>query len=100
MLQVAGRLWHLVSVRGRLMQPLAALKDYFLLARGDFYQTLLTEVSDTRLWLCVALLTPAIHPCCPQIRACLLSAVPCKVALSRHSAMVCCEENAAGMQDR
>ena len=45
--QVAGRLWHLVSVRGGLTQHLAALKDYFLLARGDFYQVLLTEVTTS-----------------------------------------------------
>ena len=45
-LQVAGRLWHLVLVRGGLVQHLTALKDYFLLAKGDFYQALLSEVSN------------------------------------------------------
>ncbi|CAK0758510.1 hypothetical protein CVIRNUC_002625 [Coccomyxa viridis] len=41
--QVAGQLWHLVLVRGGLVQHLTALKDYFLLAKGDFYQALLSE---------------------------------------------------------
>ena len=45
-LQVAGQLWHLVLVRGGLVQHLTALKDYFLLAKGDFYQALLSEVSN------------------------------------------------------
>ena len=43
-LQVAGHLWHLVSVKAQLVQHLRALKDYFLLARGDFYQAWLSEV--------------------------------------------------------
>ena len=56
------------------MQHLAALKDHFLLARGDFYQVLLTEVSSMRLCAIVLLLAPAAHPCCPSMWACLLSA--------------------------
>lgn len=43
-LQVAAHLWHLVSVRAELLQHLTALKSYFLLARGDFYQAFLAEV--------------------------------------------------------
>lgn len=43
-LQVAAHLWHLVFVRAELLQHLTALKSYFLLARGDFYQAFLSEV--------------------------------------------------------
>ena len=62
MLQVAGRLWHLVLVCGGLVQHLTALKDYFLLARGDFYQALLSEVSNKHPPLHVYIYTPATHP--------------------------------------
>ena len=41
---VSDRLWQLVVERGRLMDHLAVAKDYFLLARGDFYQCLVEEV--------------------------------------------------------
>lgn len=41
---VSDRLWQLVVERGRLMDHLALAKDYFLLARGDFYQCLVEEV--------------------------------------------------------
>lgn len=44
---MAAQLWHLVSVRAQLVQHLAALKDYFLLARGDFYQSFLSEVRSS-----------------------------------------------------
>ena len=43
--QVAAHLWHLVSVKAQLVQHLHALKAYFLLARGDFFQGFLSEVS-------------------------------------------------------
>ena len=42
--QVAGQLWQLVVVHDELPLHLAALKDYFLLSKGDFYQAFLLEV--------------------------------------------------------
>lgn len=36
-------LWDLLVVQAGLMSQLAAIKDYFLLARGDFYQSFLTD---------------------------------------------------------
>ena len=42
--RVAGLLWELVRVRCDLMSQFAAMKDYFLLSRGDFYQQFLDEV--------------------------------------------------------
>lgn len=44
-MQVAAHLWHMVSERAQLVKHLHALKDYFLLARGDFYQSFLSEVA-------------------------------------------------------
>jgi len=44
MRQAAEQLWQLVTVRAELPQHLAALKDYSLLSRGDFYQSFLLEV--------------------------------------------------------
>eukprot|EP00884_Botryococcus_braunii_P020473 jgi/Botrbrau1/7109/Bobra.0165s0127.1 len=41
--KVAGDLWQLVVVRADLPAHLKALKDYFLLARGDFFCTFLHE---------------------------------------------------------
>jgi len=46
-LQVASRLWQLVVVESGLMDYLGALKDYMLLAKGDFYQGLLTDAART-----------------------------------------------------
>ena len=43
-MQVAGQLWQLVVVHDELPLHLAALKDYFLLSKGDFYQAFLLEV--------------------------------------------------------
>ena len=100
MLQVAGRLWHLVLVRGGLVQHLTALKDYFLLAKGDFYQALLSEVSNKHTPLDVHLYTPATHPCCPSIWACLLSASSYKAALSRLCAIACYGKTATGTRNR
>jgi len=40
---VASRLWHLVVVKNNLEQHLNSIKDYFLLAKGEFYQTFLIE---------------------------------------------------------
>jgi gamma-tubulin complex component 4 len=40
---VAQRLWHLVMVKADLVSHLKAIKDYFLLAKGEFYQTFLSE---------------------------------------------------------
>jgi gamma-tubulin complex component 4 len=42
---VASRLWQLLVVQAGLMQHLAAIKDYALLARGDFYQCFLADAS-------------------------------------------------------
>ncbi|EIE26424.1 hypothetical protein COCSUDRAFT_58962 [Coccomyxa subellipsoidea C-169] len=41
--QAAEQLWQLVTVRAELPQHLAALKQYSLLSRGDFYQCFLLE---------------------------------------------------------
>jgi len=40
---VASRLWHLVVVKAELMSHLKSIKDYFLLAKGEFYQTFLGD---------------------------------------------------------
>jgi gamma-tubulin complex component 4 len=40
---VASRLWHLVVVKADLMTHLKSIKDYFLLAKGEFYQTFLSD---------------------------------------------------------
>jgi hypothetical protein len=42
-MQVAGRLWQLLVVQAGLMQHLAAMKDYLLLARGDFWNGFLAD---------------------------------------------------------
>ena len=43
-MQVAGQLWQLVVVHADLPAHLAALKNYFLLAKGDFYHSFIAEV--------------------------------------------------------
>lgn len=40
---VASRLWHLVVVKADLAVHLKAIKDYFLLSKGEFYTTFLIE---------------------------------------------------------
>lgn len=40
---VACRLWHLTVIKADLMEDLRGIKDYFLLAKGEFYQTFLQE---------------------------------------------------------
>ena len=40
---IASRLWHLTVIRSDLMEDMRAAKDYFLLAKGEFYQTFLEE---------------------------------------------------------
>lgn len=40
---IASRLLHLVVVKASLLDHLKAIKDYFLLAKGEFYQTFLEE---------------------------------------------------------
>ena len=40
---VASRLWHLVVVKADLEVHLKSIKDYFLLAKGEFYQTFLQD---------------------------------------------------------
>jgi gamma-tubulin complex component 4 len=42
-IQAAGWLWALVVGRAQLARHLAALKSYFLLGRGDFWQAFLLE---------------------------------------------------------
>lgn len=42
--QVTAQLWQLVVVHAELPAHLAALKNYFLLAKGDFYHSFLAEV--------------------------------------------------------
>lgn len=44
--QVASRVWQLVVVDSQLVDHLAALKDYMLLAKGDFYQCFLTDAAQ------------------------------------------------------
>lgn len=44
-MQVASRLWQLVVVDSRLEDHLAVLKDYLLLAKGDFYQSFLADAA-------------------------------------------------------
>ena len=41
--QVAALLWHLVVVQSDLLGHLSAIKDYFLLARGEFFHSFLVE---------------------------------------------------------
>ena len=36
-------MWHLVVVKAELLLHLEALKDYFLLSKGEFYHTFLVE---------------------------------------------------------
>lgn len=43
--QVTAQLWQLVVVHAELPAHLAALKNYFLLAKGDFYHSFLAEVN-------------------------------------------------------
>lgn len=40
---MASHLWHLVVVRAELFNHLQALKDYFLLSKGEFYHNFLVE---------------------------------------------------------
>lgn len=40
---VASRLWHLVVVKADLMVHLKSIKEFFLLSRGEFFQTFLTD---------------------------------------------------------
>lgn len=42
---MASRLWQLLVVQAGLMQHLGAVKDYLLLARGDFYQCFLADAA-------------------------------------------------------
>lgn len=43
-MQAAARLWQLVLVEGELPLHLAALRGYFLMGCGDFWQSFLLEV--------------------------------------------------------
>lgn len=42
--QVAEELWRLAVVNADLPRHLQVLRDYFLLAKGDFFQCFLQEV--------------------------------------------------------
>lgn len=44
--KVTGQLWQLVVVHADLPAHLAALKNYFLLAKGDFYHSFLAESAE------------------------------------------------------
>ena len=44
-MQVTAQLWQLAVVHAELPAHLMALKNYFLLAKGDFYHSFLAEVS-------------------------------------------------------
>jgi gamma-tubulin complex component 4 len=46
---IASRLLHLVVVKASLVDHLKSMKDYYLLARGEFYQTLLDEARPLML---------------------------------------------------
>ena len=46
-MQVTAQLWQLVVVHAELPAHLAALKNYFLLAKGDFYHSFLAEVRQS-----------------------------------------------------
>ena len=46
---IASRLLHLVVVKANLLDHLKAIKDYFLLAKGEFYQTFLEEARQIML---------------------------------------------------
>ena len=43
--QAAARLWSLVNSKGEILAHLAALRDYFFMGRGDFWQNFLLEVT-------------------------------------------------------
>ena len=45
LVQVTAQLWQLAVVHAELPAHLMALKNYFLLAKGDFYHSFLAEVS-------------------------------------------------------
>lgn len=45
-MQASEKLWSLVVVQGELAKHLTALRDYFLLGRGDFWQNFLVEVRN------------------------------------------------------
>jgi gamma-tubulin complex component 4 len=40
---IASRLLHLVVIKANLLEHLRAIKNYFLLSKGEFYQTFLEE---------------------------------------------------------
>ena len=40
---VASRLWHLIVIKADLLSDLTAAKHYFLLGKGEFYQTFIEE---------------------------------------------------------
>jgi gamma-tubulin complex component 4 len=40
---IASRLLHLVVIKANLIEHLKEIKNYFLLSKGEFYQTFLEE---------------------------------------------------------
>lgn len=71
--QVAGQLWQLVVVHDELPLHLAALKDYFLLSKGDFYQAFLLEVGahpHDRPWQLCLLYLHCVWCCGTQLSLC------------------------------
>lgn len=46
---VASRLWHLIVIQSDLIADLAAVKDYFFLGKGEFYQTFIDEARQLML---------------------------------------------------
>ena len=77
-MQVAGQLWQLVVVHAELPAHLAALKNYFLLAKGDFYHSFIAEVGYLALpcQTVVGGLRLQHHVCIVDVTAYLLS-TPC-----------------------
>ncbi len=67
---MTGQLWQLVVVHAELPAHLAALKNYFLLAKGDFYHSFLAEVwhmqqaGETRCATQVYMLLACFVPAC------------------------------------